>query len=118
MVFQSDPDRAYQAFEQQLQQLDVHLGDPDISFETVKATVDQMQHWFQQMQTIDEGKTPESHSRVQPIQTEIAKQLRLLETDLLFLRAARHPQTLQQRKTQMGDRLKLLHSYCDALLNA
>jgi hypothetical protein len=53
---------------------------------------------------------------VQSYQTEINKQLRLLEMDLMFLKTARQAATLEQRWSGMGDRIHLLTLYCDALL--
>jgi len=54
--------------------------------------------------------------RLQSIQTEISKQLRLLAMDTMFLKTARQPETSQQRRQQMGDRLDLLLRYCEAIL--
>jgi len=50
--------------------------------------------------------------------TEVHKQLRLLETDISFWQTARRIETRQERHRQMGDRLKLLLQYCDAVLEA
>lgn len=50
------------------------------------------------------------------LHTEMAKQLRLLNMDLMFLQTARQPETARQRTEQMGDRLRLLMRYCDAVL--
>ncbi len=47
---------------------------------------------------------------------EINKQLRLLGADLTMLHAARNPETIAQRQQQAADRLGMLISYCDALL--
>jgi hypothetical protein len=47
---------------------------------------------------------------------EINKQLRLLGADLTMLHAARNPDTIAQRQQQAADRLGMLVSYCDALL--
>jgi hypothetical protein len=47
---------------------------------------------------------------------EINKQLRLLGADLNLLVAARNPATFAQRQKQAGDRLNILISMCDALL--
>ncbi len=54
--------------------------------------------------------------RLQSIQTEISKQLRLLAMDTMFLKTARQPETSQQRRQQIGDRLDLLLRYCEAIL--
>jgi hypothetical protein len=54
---------------------------------------------------------------VQSYQTEINKQLRLLEMDLMFLKAARQGATIEARWKGMGDRIHLLILYCDAILS-
>lgn len=55
-------------------------------------------------------------AQIAALHTEMAKQLRLLSMDILFLQTARQPETVQQRTEQMGDRLRLLMRYCDAVL--
>lgn len=60
--------------------------------------------------------SPEMQSRVGSYQTEINKQLRLLGTDLMFLKSARQSSTAEQRRTQIRDRLKTLIGYCNVLL--
>lgn len=54
--------------------------------------------------------------RIQSIQTEINKQLRLLTMDTMFLKTARQSETSQQRQQQMADRIDLLLRYCEAIL--
>ncbi len=54
--------------------------------------------------------------KIQSITTEINKDLRLLNTDIMFLQAARQGQTVQQRMTQVGDRLNRLIQYCQFVL--
>lgn len=49
------------------------------------------------------------------IQVEINKQLRLLNTDGLFLRSAKQSTTQDQRLQQMRDRLTLLQRYCEMI---
>ena len=53
---------------------------------------------------------------VQSYQTEMSKQLHLLGMDVMFLQAARQSETIQQRQTQIRDRLQTLIGYCEALL--
>ncbi len=60
--------------------------------------------------------SPEVASRIQSFHTEMHKQLRLLGTDVMFLRSARSPETLRARQIQVSDRLKTLIGYCSALL--
>ncbi|BAT51276.1 hypothetical protein NOS3756_01990 [Nostoc sp. NIES-3756] len=54
--------------------------------------------------------------RIQSYKTEISKQLRLLEVDVMFLQGARQPATAQTRLNVIGDRLNTLIQYCDAIL--
>ncbi|MBD1936697.1 heterocyst frequency control protein PatD [Microcoleus sp. FACHB-68] len=57
-------------------------------------------------------------SRVQSYQIEMHKQLKLLDTDVMFLQASRQPATIQQRQAQLGDRIKTLMGYCEAVLGS
>ncbi len=59
---------------------------------------------------------PERRSLLQSLRVEMHKQLRLLNTDLMFFRTAKQPATLAQRRRDMGDRLTNLQGYCDAIL--
>ncbi|MBN3949237.1 MAG: heterocyst frequency control protein PatD [Nostoc sp. NMS7] len=54
--------------------------------------------------------------RVQSYQTEMSKQLRLLEIDVMFLQGARQASTAQTRLQTISDRLTILIQYCDAIL--
>ncbi|MEH2375770.1 heterocyst frequency control protein PatD [Nostoc sp.] len=54
--------------------------------------------------------------RVQSYQTEMSKQLRLLEIDVMFLQGARQASTAQTRLQTISDRLIILIQYCDAIL--
>jgi hypothetical protein len=54
--------------------------------------------------------------RIQSYKTEISKQLRLLEVDVMFLQGARQPTTAQTRLNVISDRLNTLIQYCDAIL--
>ncbi|MEQ8537452.1 MAG: heterocyst frequency control protein PatD [Coleofasciculus sp. D1-CHI-01] len=49
-------------------------------------------------------------------QTEIHRHIRLLETDMLMLRTARHSATVQSRVAIIRDRLNTLIQYCSAML--
>jgi hypothetical protein len=64
---------------------------------------------------LDDLSDSEAH-RARSIWVEIDKQLRLLGMDISFVQAARQPETLQKRLAQMQERLKMLMSYCEALL--
>src|SRR5689334_17500368 len=54
--------------------------------------------------------------RVQSYQTEMSKQLRLLEIDVMFFQGARQASTVQTRLQTIGDRLTTLIQYCNAIL--
>ena len=54
--------------------------------------------------------------RVQSYQTEMSKQLRLLEIDVMFLQGARQASTAQTRLQTISDRLTTLIEYCNAIL--
>jgi hypothetical protein len=58
----------------------------------------------------------EVDSRSQSYKTEISKQLRLLEVDVMFLQGARQPATVQTRLNMISDRLSTLIQYCQAIL--
>jgi hypothetical protein len=51
-----------------------------------------------------------------PYYVEINKQLRLFSADLNLLKTAHKPQTLTKRINKASDRLSLLLTYCDNLL--
>lgn len=59
---------------------------------------------------------PVHPSRIQPYLTEMHRQMRLLQMDVMFLQASRNLTTTQQRQLTMSDRIKSLISYCEALL--
>ncbi|MFM8007714.1 MAG: heterocyst frequency control protein PatD, partial [Dolichospermum sp.] len=48
--------------------------------------------------------------------TEISKQLRLLEVDIMFLQGARHSTTLQARLKNIEERINTLIRYCQAII--
>lgn len=79
----------------------------------------QLQQQFQQqIVTLNlEGLEGAIASLLASLHTEMGKQIRLLGMDLMFLQTARQPETRQQRLTQIGDRLRLLISYCDAAMS-
>ncbi|QLE55874.1 heterocyst frequency control protein PatD [Nostoc sp. TCL26-01] len=58
----------------------------------------------------------EPDSRSQSYKTEISKQLRLLEVDVMFLQGARQATTAQTRLDTISDRLSTLIQYCHAIL--
>ncbi|OUL17475.1 heterocyst frequency control protein PatD [Nostoc sp. 106C] len=55
-------------------------------------------------------------AREQSYLTEMSKQLRLLEIDIMFFQGARQESTVQARLQIISDRLTTLIRYCDAIL--
>lgn len=71
-----------------------------------------LQKFFQtQIQPIES-----ENYQVRSLLVEINKQMRLLGMDLLFLQTAKQPETVQQRISQLHDRLDLLTKYCEGIL--
>jgi len=70
-----------------------------------------------QVLTFDwDSKPVVKRSLVQSIQVEMHKQLRLLTTDLMFLKTAKQAEVRAKREGEIGDRLTNLQGYCDAIL--
>lgn len=75
------------------------------------------QFFLQQIVSLDAGDLePESEARVRSYQTEMSKQMRLLEVDVTFLQAARQASTTQGRQRQTVDRIQTLQRYCNEIL--
>ncbi len=68
-------------------------------------------HWEGQ------GLSSEQYGRWRSLHTEIHRELRLLNVDLLFLQSSRSLAGVQQKQQQIGDRLRKLLQYCDLILN-
>ncbi|HIK53741.1 MAG TPA: heterocyst frequency control protein PatD [Synechococcales cyanobacterium M55_K2018_004] len=108
----------YKIFQRSLQSLQglATLANPDIR--AVQAAVLESQQLFQtcvlplDLELVDGAIAP----RLQSIQTEIGKQLRLLGMDVTFWQTARQPITLQQRQQQVCERIALLQQYCAVVL--
>jgi hypothetical protein len=57
-----------------------------------------------------------ANQRLQSLHVEIAKELRLLQVDLLFLQTAKQPHTVADRQQQIQNRLGTLLRYCTIVL--
>ena len=57
----------------------------------------------------------DANSREKSYKTEISKQLRLLEVDMMFLQGARQSTTLQSRLKTIEERINTLIRYCQAI---
>jgi hypothetical protein len=59
---------------------------------------------------------PPANHRLQSLQVEIAKELRLLQVDVLFLQTAKQAETVAHRHLQIQGRLGTLARYCAIVL--
>jgi hypothetical protein len=92
-------------------------GIPPVGLADLQPGFDQLQQHLQQALKLDMwGLEPAIAAQIAALHTEMAKQLRLLSMDMMFLQTARQPETVQRRMAQMGDRLRLLVRYCEAVL--
>lgn len=108
----------YHELKQALEQLQVNVAQSELESSDLIANFLQVQHFFlQQVINLSADLLSSAlESRVRSYHTEIHKQLRLLGTDLTFLKTARQAHTMNQRRAQIGDRLQTLISYCNTLL--
>ncbi|MBW4554748.1 MAG: heterocyst frequency control protein PatD [Trichormus sp. ATA11-4-KO1] len=102
----------YQALATLLAQLRSDTTSTQVDAAALRQGVAELQQVFQQ-QIVP---LADGDSRVQSFRTEISKQLRLLEIDVMFFQGARQASTAQGRLKTIGDRLTTLIQYCDAIL--
>lgn len=107
---------AYQTLQQQITQLLDRLTtmEPAVIAQALLA----LQQFFQTeiLSLDDRDLEPSIQQIVQSYQVEMHKQLRLLQTDIQFLQAARQPETIARRQAQVRDRLLTLIRYCEVVL--
>jgi hypothetical protein len=111
----------YQHFQHMLHQMQKQLEQGDRS--QLQAMLAETQTYFQQQILSLEPEAfepaalePADAVRLHSFQVEINKQLRLLNTDLMFLQTARLSVTQSQKRQQIGDRLTLLLRYCEGIV--
>lgn len=107
----------YQQLKQRVEKLQETLAnDPDPS--SLKTAIAALQTFFQtQIWNLSlNDLEPDLEHRIQSLNVEIDKQLRLLSMDGMFLQAARQKNTVEQRQQQVQNRLLLLIQYCNGLL--
>ncbi len=110
--------QSYQEFQQALEQMRTVLTAQDLEIAILRNNFQEVQGLFQSKILIlsTDDITPDSASRWQSLQTEIYKQMRLLETDLMLLQASRSSATFLSRQTGVQNRLNTLIQYCQELL--
>lgn len=110
--------KCYQEFQQALEQLQLTASAPKLDVVALRNDFQDVQQRFQsQIANLNADDLAPNHaSRWQSVQTEIYKQMRLLETDLMLLQASRSAATSRSRAASVSDRIKTLIQYCEALL--
>ena len=108
----------YQKFKQVLLHLQGMAASVPLDAPKLQQNFLEAQQFFQQhILSLDAGDLePADESRVRSYQTEMSKQLRLVEMCVMFLQAARQPETSINRQQELSRRIQTLVSYCDALL--
>ena len=107
----------YQEFKQALEHLQQTASATGLDAPKLRQSFLEAQQFFvQQIVNLDGDLEPDDEPRVRSYQTEMSKQLRLLGMDVMFLQAARQPETAASRQEQLSHRIQSLISYCDALL--
>lgn len=107
----------YQEFLEVLEQLQQTVAGSQLNAPKLYQSFLSAQRFFQQQIVMDAGELePDDEPRVRSYQTEISKQLQLLGMDVMFFQAARQEKTAINRQMQLGDRLKTLIGYCNAIL--
>lgn len=108
----------YQEFSKALEQLQQTAADTQVDVPRLRQRFLEVQQFFQQqIVSLDAADLePDTEPRVRSYQTEMSKQLQLLGMDVMFLQAARQPETAKGRQMQLSRRIQTLQSYCDALL--
>jgi hypothetical protein len=101
----------YQAFQQQVENCLLLLRSPEAETLAIVTALQSINATFQsQLLTADDPSLP---SHLLALRVEMNKQLRLLNTDAMFLRTAKTSENKQSRQVQMTDRLTLLERYCE-----
>lgn len=108
----------YQEFRHAVEQLRKILAGTDLQGEAVRESFQNVQQLFLgQIATLSATDVATEYApRWQSLQTEIYRQMRLLETDIMLLLSSRTPATSQRRVLGVRDRISTLIQYCEALL--
>ncbi|MBW4632651.1 MAG: heterocyst frequency control protein PatD [Iphinoe sp. HA4291-MV1] len=101
-----------------LKQLHSDVMTTKVDASELQQSVRSLQQFFQQQIVPLVGLDTDSNDegRLQSYQTEMSKQLRLLEIDMIFFQGARQASTAKSRLDAIGDRLTTLIEYCNAIL--
>jgi hypothetical protein len=102
----------YQEFATLLEQVRSDVTKTQLDAPILRQRLSALQQWFiQQIVPL-----ADVEYREQSYQTEMSKQLRLLEIDVMFFQGAKQSATAQARLKTISDRLTTLIQYCYAIL--
>ncbi|NJM71391.1 MAG: heterocyst frequency control protein PatD [Scytonema sp. RU_4_4] len=108
----------YHALKVLLKQLHSDVTTTIVDAPELLQRVRSLQQFFQQqiVPLVNLDTYSKDEGRLQSYQTEMSKQLRLLEIDVMFFQGARQASTAKSRLDAIGDRLTTLIEYCNAIL--
>lgn len=108
----------YQDFQNALEQLQEIAIAQNLELDRLQENHQNVQQLFQeQIASLNaDDVAPEYASRWQSLQTEIYKQIRLLQTDLMLFKASRSTVTSGSRLASLKTRINTLIGYCKAML--
>ncbi|NEP03019.1 MAG: heterocyst frequency control protein PatD [Symploca sp. SIO2E9] len=117
MLPQSHSQR-YQEFQQALKQMYETAAAKDWHFAGLREQFQELQQLFksQIVSLSSDNLSPDYASRWQSLQTEIHKQMRLLDTDLMLLQASRSSARSLSRAASVRERLNTLMVYSQAII--
>lgn len=108
----------YQQLQSQLQQL--HIDLPNLAHQkgqTPQRGQALLHFWQQQLATESGDILPETaYPSWRSLQTELHRELRLINVDLMFLENSRTAAMKDQKRQEIGDRLTRLEQYCAQIL--
>jgi len=102
----------YGAFKTLLQQLHTDISSNVTNASELRQSIASLQSFFRD----DIVPLTTQYPTEQSYLTEISKQLRLLQIDIMFFQGARQASTIKDRIDALSERLTTLIGYCDAIL--
>ncbi len=102
----------YRAFKTNLRQLRDDISSKKANADQLRQSMASLQSFF----VADIVPLTTQYPTEQSYQTEMSKQLRLLQIDIMFFQGARQASTAKSRIDALTERLTTLIGYCDAIL--
>jgi hypothetical protein len=108
----------YQAFTKLIHEVREYITATPIDGTHLQQRTASLQQFFleQIVPLADTDSGSDYEGRIQSYHTEMSKQLRLLEIDVMFFQGARQASTAKDRLDAINNRLTTLIEYCNAIL--